>query len=54
MNERKLLVDNDTMGNDLQHSERFTSLTPFIGKIKIEYFSFLRWLVNFYSHCIYF
>ena len=52
MNERKLSVDNDTMSSGLQHSELFTSLTPFIGKIKIEHFSFLRWLVNFYSHRI--
>ena len=56
MNERKLLVDTDTrdaMSSGLQHSEGFTSLTPFVGKIKTERFSFLRWLVNFDSHCIY-
>ena len=55
MNERKLLVDTDTrdtMSSGLQHSESFTSLTPFVGKIKIEHFSFLRRLVNFDSHCI--
>ena len=55
MNERKLLVDTntrDTMSSGLQHSEDFTSLTLFIGKIKIEHFSFLRWLINFDSHCI--
>ena len=57
MNERKLLIDTDTRhttSSSLQHSESFTSLTPFVGKIKIEHFSFLRWLVNFDSHCIYF
>ena len=56
MNERQLLVDTDTrdtMSSGLQHSEGFTSLTPFVRKIKIEHFSFLRWLVNFESHCIY-
>ena len=56
MNERKLLIDTDTRhttSSALQHSESFTSLTPFVGKIKIEHFSFLRWLVNFDSHCIY-
>ena len=55
MNERKLLIDTDTRhttSSALQHSESFTSLTPFVGKIKIEHFSFLRWLVNFDSHCI--
>ena len=44
MNERKLLVGNDsrdTMSSGLQHSEGFTSLTPIVGKIKIEHFSFL-------------
>ena len=56
MNERKILVDTDTrdtMNSGLQHSEGFTSLTPFVGKIKIEHFSFFRWLVNFDSHCIF-
>ena len=55
MNERKLLVDTDTRGtmsSGLQHSESFTSLTPFVGKIKIKRFSFLRRLVNFDSHCM--
>ena len=55
MNERKILIDTDTRhttSSALQHSESFTSLTPFVGKIKIEHFSFLRWLVNFDSHCI--
>ena len=55
MNERKLLIDTDTRhttSSALQHSESFTSLTPFVGKIKIEHFSFLRWLVNFDSHCM--
>ena len=55
MNERKLLIDTDTRhttSSALQHSESFTSLTPFVGKIKIEHFSFLRWLVNFDNHCI--
>ena len=55
MNERKLLVDTDTkhtMSSGLQHSEGFASLTPFGGKIKIEHFFFLRWLVNFDGHCI--
>ena len=44
MNERKLLVDTDTkhtMTTGLQHSEAFTSLTSFVGKIKIEHFFFL-------------
>ena len=56
MNERKLLIDTDTRhttSSALQHSESITSLTPFVGKIKIEHFSFLRWLVNFDSHCMY-
>ena len=56
MNERKLLIDTDTRhttSSGLQHSESFTSLAPFVGTIKIEHFSFLRWLVNFDSHCIY-
>ena len=56
MNERKLLVDidtRDTMSSGLQHSEGFTSLAPFVGKIKVEHFSFLRWLVNFDNHCKY-
>ena len=56
MNERKLLIDTDTRhttSSALQHSESFTSLTPFVGKIKIEHFSFLRWLANFDTHCIY-
>ena len=56
MNERKLLVDTDTrdtMSSGLQHSEGFTSLTPFVGKLKIEHFSFLRWWVNFDNHCKY-
>ena len=55
MNERKLLIDTDTRhttSSGLQHSESFTSLAPFVGTIKIEHFSFLRWLVNFDSHCI--
>ena len=55
MNERKLLIDTDTrhtMSSGLQHSESFTSLAPFVGTIKIEHFSFLRWLVNFDSHCM--
>ena len=55
MNERKLLIDTDTRhttSSALQHSESFTSLAPFVGTIKIEHFSFLRWLVNFDSHCI--
>ena len=55
MKERKLLIDTDTRhttSSALQHSESFTSLTPFVGKIKIEHFSFLRWLVNFDSYCI--
>ena len=55
MNERKLLIDTDTRhttSSALQHSESFTSLTSFVGKIKIEHFSFLRWLVNFDSHCM--
>ena len=43
----------DTMSSDLQHSEGFTSLTSFVEKIKIEHFFFLRWLVNFGSHCKY-
>ena len=46
MNERKHLVDTDTrdtMSSGLQHSEDFTSLTPFVGKIKIEHFS---WVVG--------
>ena len=42
----------DTMSSGLQHSEGFTFLTPFVGRIKIEHFSFLRRLVNFDSHCI--
>ena len=56
MNERKLLIDTDTRhttSSGLQHSESFTSLAPFVGTIKIEHFSFLRWLVNFDSHCIF-
>ena len=56
MNERKLLIDTDTRhttSSALQHSESFTSLAPFVGTIKIEHFSFLRWLVNFDSHCRY-
>ena len=56
INERKLLVDTDTrdtMSSGLQHSEGFTSLTPFVGKLKIENFSFLRRLVNSDSHCVY-
>ena len=55
MNERKLLIDTDTRhttSSGLQHSVSFTSLAPFVGTIKIEHFSFLRWLVNFDSHCI--
>ena len=55
MNERKLLIDTDTRhttSSGLQHSESFTSLAPFVGTIKIEHFSFLRWLVNFDSHCM--
>ena len=55
MNERKLLIDTDTRhttSSALQHSESFMSLAPFVGTIKIEHFSFLRWLVNFGSHCI--
>ena len=56
MNERKLLIDTDTRhttSSGLQHSESFTSLAPFVGTVKIEHFSFLRWLVNFDSHCIF-
>ena len=55
MNQRKLLIDTDTRhttSSGLQHSESFTSLAPFVEIIKIEHFSFLRWLVNFDTHCM--